>query len=98
MIWLKGITRQIALETEDGTSSYSAKGYFRYFYSKNCFSFSGQGVLLLQVDASKGFRPYLAFYHKVHDHLLYNNLHASTHKLDRFTCCAQGKQYKCNRF
>lgn len=46
---------------------------------------------------SKGFKPYPAFYHKVHDHLLHNNLHASSHKLDRFTCCAQGKQYKFNQ-
>lgn len=34
MIWLKGIPRQIALETEDDSSSYSAKRHFRYFYSK----------------------------------------------------------------
>lgn len=39
MIWLEGITRQIALEIEDGSSSYSAKRYFRYFYSKIVFLF-----------------------------------------------------------
>lgn len=97
MIWPEGITRQIALEIEDGSSSYSAKGDFRYFYSKIVFFYlSGQSHLQLQVDTSEGFGQHVTLHHKLCDHLQCHKLHAYTRLtvLDRFACCAHGKQYQ----